>query len=183
MDSILQMKFSSAFLWQKMLAFRSKFYWSLFLKVQLMLSQHYLGNGFLLNRHQAITWTNDDHINRPDGVNDTIWCHSASMYQVTKISRKQFFISLTSFSFSLQWPSECEQYLGQWVPRRYPPHLQSQWRRWHQSAGAVPPLWTGGHPAAGPQHHRGTGTRVVILKKKEERNSFNKLIGPWEMWL
>ena len=41
MDAISQTTFSSAFSWMKMLKFRSKFRWSLFLKVQLTIFQHW----------------------------------------------------------------------------------------------------------------------------------------------
>ena len=41
MDAILQTTFSSAFSWMKMFEFRLKFHWSLFLRVQLSIFQHW----------------------------------------------------------------------------------------------------------------------------------------------
>ena len=41
MDSISQTTFSSAFSWMKMFEFRLKFHWSLFLRVQITISQHW----------------------------------------------------------------------------------------------------------------------------------------------
>ena len=41
MDAISQTTFSSAFSWMKMFEFRLKFHWSLFLRVQLTISQHW----------------------------------------------------------------------------------------------------------------------------------------------
>ena len=40
-DAILQMTFSNAISWMKMFEFRLKFHWSLFLKVQLTIFQHW----------------------------------------------------------------------------------------------------------------------------------------------
>ena len=51
MDAISQTTFSNAFSWMKMYQFRSKFHWSLFLRVQLTIFHH--------GRRQAIIWTND----------------------------------------------------------------------------------------------------------------------------
>ena len=41
MDAIFQTTFSSAFSWMKMYKFRLKFHWSLFLRVQLTIFQHW----------------------------------------------------------------------------------------------------------------------------------------------
>ena len=41
MDAISQTTFSNAFSWMKMFEFRSKFHWSLFLRVQLIIFQHW----------------------------------------------------------------------------------------------------------------------------------------------
>ena len=41
MDAISQTTFSNAFSWMKMFEYRSKFHWSLFLRVQLTISQHW----------------------------------------------------------------------------------------------------------------------------------------------
>ena len=41
MDAITQTTFSSAFFWKKMFQFRPKFHWSLFLRVQLTIFQHW----------------------------------------------------------------------------------------------------------------------------------------------
>ena len=41
MDAISQRTFSSAFSWMKMFQFRLKFHWSLFLRVQLTILQHW----------------------------------------------------------------------------------------------------------------------------------------------
>ena len=41
MDAISQTTFSNAFSWMKMLEYRLKFHWSLFLRVQLTISQHW----------------------------------------------------------------------------------------------------------------------------------------------
>ena len=42
MDAIMQTPFSSAFPWMKMFEFRLKFHWSLFLRIQLTIFQHWL---------------------------------------------------------------------------------------------------------------------------------------------
>ena len=44
----------------KICVFRLKFHWSLFLRVQLTISQHWFNNGFVQNRRQAIIGTNAD---------------------------------------------------------------------------------------------------------------------------
>ena len=41
MDAILQTTFSNAFYWMRMFKYRLKFHWSLFLRVQLTISQHW----------------------------------------------------------------------------------------------------------------------------------------------
>ena len=60
--TFLQMIFSNSFSSIKMFIFWLKFHWSLFLGVQLTVSQYWSDNGLVLNRQQAITWTNDDTI-------------------------------------------------------------------------------------------------------------------------
>ena len=60
MADILQMTFSNAFSLMKMFEFLSKFHWSLFLRDLVYIVNIGLGNGVMSNRHQAITWTNDD---------------------------------------------------------------------------------------------------------------------------
>ena len=58
MSAISQTTFSNAFSWMKSFVFWLKFYWSLFLRVQLIGSD----NGLVPNRRQAIIWTNADPI-------------------------------------------------------------------------------------------------------------------------
>ena len=56
----LQTISSDAFLWMKSFLFWLKFHRSLFLRVQLTITQHWFGwdNGLAPNRRQAIIWTN-----------------------------------------------------------------------------------------------------------------------------
>ena len=62
MAAISQMMFSDAFSWMKSFVFCLKFHWSLFLRVQVTIPQHWLGDGLVPNRWQAIIWTNADLI-------------------------------------------------------------------------------------------------------------------------
>ena len=73
MDAISQTTFSSAFSWMKMLEFRLKFHWSLFLRVQLNHFSIGSDNGLSPSRRQAIIWTNYDYFT------DAYMRHSASM--------------------------------------------------------------------------------------------------------
>ena len=60
--TVLQTTFSYAFSWIKEYVFRIKFHWTLFLKVQLTICQHWFrlsDNGLVLNRLQAIILRND----------------------------------------------------------------------------------------------------------------------------
>ena len=52
--------FSDAFPWIKISLFWLTFHWHLFLRVQLIITQHCLDNGLALNRRQATIWTNAD---------------------------------------------------------------------------------------------------------------------------
>ena len=54
--------FSGAFSWMNSFLFWLIFHWSLFLRVQLTITQHWFRLG--LNRRQAIIWTNADLIHR-----------------------------------------------------------------------------------------------------------------------
>ena len=58
MSASLQMTLSIAFSWMRMLEFRLKSYWSLFLRVQL--TSIGSDNGLASTRHRAIIWTKDD---------------------------------------------------------------------------------------------------------------------------
>ena len=62
MAAISQTVFSVAFSWMKHFVFWLKFQWSLFLRVQLAVTQHWLDNGLAPNRRQAIIWSNADPI-------------------------------------------------------------------------------------------------------------------------
>ena len=62
MATILQTTFSDAFSWMKSFVLWLKFHWSLFVRVQLTITQHCLDNGLAPNRPQAIILTNYDII-------------------------------------------------------------------------------------------------------------------------
>ena len=62
MATISQIIFPDVFSWMKSFVFSLKFYWSLFLRVQLTITQHCLDHGLVPNRQQAIIWTNADMI-------------------------------------------------------------------------------------------------------------------------
>ena len=59
MDAILQMTFSTAFLWMKMFEFRLQFHWNLYQRVQLIILQLGSDKGLAPSRRQAIIWTKD----------------------------------------------------------------------------------------------------------------------------
>ena len=61
MAAIPRKIFANVFSWMKSFLFWLKFYWSLFLRVQLTINQHWF-SGLALNRWQAIIWTNVDPI-------------------------------------------------------------------------------------------------------------------------
>ena len=61
--AISQMIFSKAFSWIKCFIFWLKFHWSLFLRLQLTITQHWF-KYLVPNRWQAIIWTNADPIYR-----------------------------------------------------------------------------------------------------------------------
>ena len=63
MAVISQTTFSNAFSCMKKFEFWLKFHWSLFLRVQLTITKHWFKwwhDGLVLNRWQAIIWTNAD---------------------------------------------------------------------------------------------------------------------------
>ena len=61
--AISQKTFSDAFSWMKSFVFWLIFHWSLFLSVQLTITQHcFIDNGLASYRRQAIIWTNADPI-------------------------------------------------------------------------------------------------------------------------
>ena len=62
MAIISQVIISDAILSMDFFLFWWKFHWSLFLKVQLIISQHCLDNGMVPNRWQANIWTNADPV-------------------------------------------------------------------------------------------------------------------------
>ena len=62
MAVISQTTRSNAFSWAKMLEFRFRFYWSLFLSVQLLYHSIGSDNGLAPKRRQAIIWTNGGFI-------------------------------------------------------------------------------------------------------------------------
>ena len=59
MAAVSQTTFSNAFSWLKILEFRLRFHWSLFLRVQLTIIRIGSDNGLAPVRRQAIMWTND----------------------------------------------------------------------------------------------------------------------------
>ena len=59
MATISPATLSNAFSWMKMLEFRLKFHWSLFLRVQLPTFQHWFREWLAPTRWQAIIWTDD----------------------------------------------------------------------------------------------------------------------------
>ena len=62
MAAILQTTFLNAFSWLKKFDFWLKFYWNLFLRVQMKITGIGLDNGLVPMRRQAIIWINDDPI-------------------------------------------------------------------------------------------------------------------------
>ena len=62
MVAVSQLIFSDAFLWIKSFVFWLKFHWSLFLRIQLIITQYWFDNGLVSNRRQAIIWINADPI-------------------------------------------------------------------------------------------------------------------------
>ena len=62
MDAFSQKIFSDAFSWIKNFVFQLKFHWSLLLRVQLTINQHWFDISLALTRQQAIIWTNADPI-------------------------------------------------------------------------------------------------------------------------
>ena len=77
MAAISQTIFSDAFLWMKSFAFWLKFYWSLFLRVQLTITSIGLDYGLAPNRWQAIIGTNADLIK---------WCIYAALGEIIQCS-------------------------------------------------------------------------------------------------
>ena len=63
-DAILQTTFSNAISWMKMVEFRLKFHWSLFLKVQLTIFQHWFRWWFGGEQATSLIWTNDGPVQR-----------------------------------------------------------------------------------------------------------------------
>ena len=61
MFAVSQTTLLNAFSWMKLLEFRLRFYWSLFIRVQLTIIQHWFRycNGLAPVRRQAIIWSND----------------------------------------------------------------------------------------------------------------------------
>ena len=60
MDMFFQTAFSYDISWKKTAVFLLEFHSILFLEVQLTMSKH--GDGLALNRHQVITWSNEDWV-------------------------------------------------------------------------------------------------------------------------
>ena len=60
MDMFFQTAFSHEISWKKTAVFLLEFHSILFLEVQLTTIKH--GDGLALNRHQAITWSNEDWV-------------------------------------------------------------------------------------------------------------------------
>ena len=56
MGTVSQTTYSNAFAWMKSVVFWLKFHWSLFLRVQLIITKHWF------SRRQAIIWSNADLI-------------------------------------------------------------------------------------------------------------------------
>ena len=83
MAAISQTTFSNAFFWMKMYEFRLNCHWSLFLRVQLTISQHWfrwwLGAGqatsHCLNQCWLVYW----RINASLGLNELSHCHQGSL--------------------------------------------------------------------------------------------------------
>ena len=68
MAAISQMIFSDEFLWKKISVFWLLFHWSLFLRVQLTITQYWFRYGLVPNRWHAIIWTN-----APQFTNTYLW--------------------------------------------------------------------------------------------------------------
>ena len=79
---ILQTTFLSAFSEMKILVSKSKFQRKLFLWPQ-MKSAVGLGNGLMLNRWQAITWTNDDPY-----LGHTWWHHQMETFSTLALCKR-----------------------------------------------------------------------------------------------
>ena len=76
MDAIFQTTFSNAFSWMKMFEYRLKFHWSLFLMVQLTISQHWfriwLGADQATNHYLDQWWLDYRCIYASLGLNELI---------------------------------------------------------------------------------------------------------------
>ena len=96
MAAIFHMTFSNAFSWMKMLEFRLKFHWSLFLGSNQPYSSIGSDNGLVSGRWQAIVWTNDGYFT------NVYVHHLASMCQAFSISIWELFSIVCSNLFVLK---------------------------------------------------------------------------------
>ena len=104
MAAILAEDFSNAFSSIKMIKLQLQFHWNLFPTVQLTINQHCSVEGLVLNRRQAITWTNGDPVHwciyaalRGDEL--TQWCHMVTYIWVNMDSSNVF--------LSTHYPKQC----------------------------------------------------------------------------
>ena len=114
MDAISQTTFSSAFSWKKIFEFRLKFHWSLFLRVQLTLFQHWfrlwLGAVQATSHYLNQWWLIYRRIYASLGLNEltrTLGCHKARGFRGLTQIGLSFNISHFDGSFfhpSCHWP-------------------------------------------------------------------------------
>ena len=97
--------FSNALSWNKIFVFWFKFYWNLFLMVQLTKVNIGSGNGMAPNRQHAIAWTNDEPV--------YCWIYvSAGFIELTHWGwDKMDAISQTTFSSAFSWMKMFELWL------------------------------------------------------------------------
>ena len=104
MDAISQTTFSSAFSWMKMFEFRLKFHWSLFLRVQLTIIQHWfrwwLGADQVTSHYLNHWWLVFWRIYASPGLNELIqaWI---SIHTLNKMSWNRVSIRLHRWSLSM----------------------------------------------------------------------------------
>ena len=109
MDAISQTIFSSAFSWMKMFEFRLKFHWSLFLKVQLTIFQHWfrkwLGAVQATSHYLNQWWLVYRRIYASSGLNELSLCYVCFRH-VSVATLIGLLLVLKSSSISIHLPSK-----------------------------------------------------------------------------
>ena len=192
MDAILQTRISSVFSWMKVLEFRLKFHWSLFLNVTKgPVNNTSIGsnNGSAPSRRQAIILTNDG------SFTDTYMCHSFSKSQhwifwlqrtaetlakIPKISLK-----FTSISLGLRkkW---CQMILPTpkltWKWRTGKTHSHELWKKnnhHHQSIKSMFVKGAGAHPQNAPCRRRSHALRSAPVRRGRLLSTVLHRWSPW----